>query len=507
MRHGSHAARRLLWLALFLAGALDRGQAVAADEAAEPLAARTALDEYVARPDPHYAWSVVKEVRDKGFTAYVVDMKSQAWRTPREVDRTVWQHWLVVVKPDEVKFDTGFLLIGGGSNDRPPPDRPEELVVQIALATSSVVAELKMVPNQPLIFHGDGQKRREDDLIAYTWDQFLKTGDPTWPARNPMVKSAVRAMDTVESLLAGERGGKLAVNRFVVAGGSKRGWTTWLTGAIDRRVVAIIPIVIDVLNVDASMRHHYAAYGFWAPAIDDYVHHEILQQMDNPKLRELYRLVDPFSYRHRLKMPKYIVNASGDEFFLPDSSQFYFDRLEGEKHLRYVPNADHSLDDTDAVESIVAFYRMILTGTPRPECSWTLEDDGSIHVRTVDKPAAVNLWQATNPHARDFRVETLGKKYTVSPLEGQDGGLYVGKVDEPEQGWTAFFVELVYDAGGKLPLKLTTEVRVVPATLPFADKKIPGTSQPHPRVSETSMCAGEDLLQSAPKILTGFPLP
>jgi PhoPQ-activated pathogenicity-related protein len=476
MNHRWASRRGFVWIALCLAGTFARGETVAAEEAAKSLTARTALDEYVARPDPHYAWSVVREIPGKGFTCYVVDMKSQAWRSPREVNRTVWQHWLVVVRPDKVAFDTGFLMIGGGSNDRPAPSKPDDLIVKIALATNSVVAELKMVPNQPLVFNGDGQSRKEDDLVAYTWDEFLKTGDPTWPARNPMVKSAVRAMDTVQSLLASERGGKVDVKRFVVAGGSKRGWTTWLTGAVDRRVVAIIPIVIDVLNVDACIRHHYAAYGFWAPAIDDYERHGILARHDAPELRKLYELVDPFYYRHRLTMPKYLVNASGDEFFPPDSSQFYFDALEGEKLLRYVPNSGHSLDGTDAAQSVTAFYKLILTGKPRPKYSWTFEPDGSIRVRTADQPAAVRLWQATNPLARDFRVETLGKKYTASTLEDQGGGVYVGKVDPPSRGWTALFVELVYDTGDRLPLKVTTAVRVVPDTLPFADKKLPGVA-------------------------------
>ncbi len=31
---------------------------------------------------------------------------------------------------------------------------------------------------------------------------------------------------------------------FIVAGASKRGWTTWTTGAVDKRVIAIVPIVM-----------------------------------------------------------------------------------------------------------------------------------------------------------------------------------------------------------------------------------------------------------------------
>ena len=58
-------------------------------------------------------------------------------------------------------------------------------------------------------------------------------------------------------------------------------------------------------------------------------------------------------------MPKFIINASGDQFFLPDSSQFYFDELPGVRYLRYVPNADHSLKGSDATESLLACYNAI----------------------------------------------------------------------------------------------------------------------------------------------------
>ena len=60
----------------------------------------------------------------------------------------------------------------------------------------------------------------------------------------------------------------------------------------------------------------------------------------------------------------------------------------------------------------------------------------------------------------------------------------MGKVDQPESGWTAFFVELTYDTGSNLPLKLTTAVRVLPDTLPFVDKSPPGTGRHVERASQ-----------------------
>lgn len=432
-------------------------------------AAETALDRYVAKPDPTYAWKVVRTINANGLTQYIIDLKSQTWRTEQDVDRPVWQHWLSIAKPAKPGSKLGFLRITGGANGGDPPQSAESATLNLAAMTNSVVAELRMVPNQPLVLHRDGVPRKEDDFIAYTWDQFIKTGDETWPARLPMVKSAVRAMDCVQELLASDQGGHVAIEKFVVAGGSKRGWTTWCTAAVDKRVAAAIPIVIDVVNVPACSRHHIAAYGFHAEAIGDYVRHKLTGQGNNPRTKLLYDIEDPYSYRDRLTMPKYIVNAAGDQYFPPDSSQFYFGDLQGEKYLRYVANADHSLRDSDALESIIAFYQTVLAGKSRPKYSWTFEQDGSIHVTTPDAPKTVTLWQATNPQARDFRVVTIGKAYRSQMLKEQEQGVFVGKIDPPEKGWTAYFIELTFDVAQSYPLKLSTAVRIVPDTLPYAD--------------------------------------
>jgi PhoPQ-activated pathogenicity-related protein len=433
---------------------------------AEPVnGPKTPLDEYVAKADPTYEWKVAKTVPGDGVTTFIVDLKSQTWRKPPEVDRAVWQHWLVVVKPDTVKHATAFLSIGGGRNGTPPPDGPSPQSVNMAKTTNSVVAELRMVPNQPLVLNGDGKPRSEDDLLAYGWVKYMETGDPLWITRLAMVKSAVRAMDTVTALLASELGGKVDVKDFVVAGGSKRGWTTWLTGAVDKRVVAVVPIVIDVLNVPMCSNNHFCSYGFWAPAIGDYTRHKIFDWHGTKEYAALMRIEDPYHYRDRLTMPKFVVNAGGDQFFPPDSSRFYFSELVGPKYLRYVPNADHSLRGSDAQDSILAFYQAILTKSKLPKFTWEMAD-GSIRVKVEDKPTEVNVWQATNPKARDFRLMEIGPAYKKSRLEPSGEGVYVAKVAKPETGWTAFFVELVFDSGGKVPFKFTTQVAIVPDVLP-----------------------------------------
>ena len=167
----------------------------AAPPAAPPK--KTALDDYVAKRDPSYSWKLLKTIKGDGYTAFVLDLKSQTWRAKPDVDRSLWQHWLVIVKPDKVKHQTAFLRIGGGRNGGEAPKAPSQQSVQLALNTGSVVADLSMIPNQPLVFDNDGKQRFEDDLIAYCHVKFLDTGDPTWLPRLPMVKSAVRAMDEI----------------------------------------------------------------------------------------------------------------------------------------------------------------------------------------------------------------------------------------------------------------------------------------------------------------------
>lgn len=433
----------------------------------------TALDRYIAAKDDSYAWKLISKEETPLGTLYTIELTSQTWLRPDEVDRPVWKHWLMVAKPKGVTSNKALMFISGGKNGNEPPKGLDGRMVKIAVATKSVVAELKQVPNQPLVFHNDGQPRSEDDLIAYTWDHYLKTGDERWPARLPMVKSVVRAMDTVQALMAGEEGGKLNVNQFVVAGGSKRGWTTWMTAAVDKRVVAIMPIVIDVLNLDISMRNHFAAYGFWAPAVDDYVNHKIMHRRNTDRYIELMRIEDPYAYRDRFTMPKCIINASGDQFFCPDSSQYYFGDLPGEKNLCYVPNADHSLDGSNALDTMVAFHYCIVNDVARPKFDWAFAGDKTIRVRCETKPKKVMLWHAHNDKNRDFRVEEVGKIYQNEEVKDKGDGVYDVDLSVPASGWTAYFVQCEFEVGAPTTLRYSTGIKILPDEFPHIEKPIP----------------------------------
>lgn len=456
-------------LALCLTGCRSAAVAVEQTNQARP------LDAYIAKADPSFKWEFVKSFEAEGVTVDCLRMTSQTWRSETEITPAQWRHWVNVIRPEKISTNTALLFITGGSNRDEAPRTVDNALIELAVRSQAVVAQLRTVPNQPTVFAGESEKRGEDGLIAHSWTYFIETGDEEWIAQLPMTKSAVRAMDAVQEYL--EPIGK--VEDFVVCGASKRGWTTWLTAASDPRVRAAIPVVIDVLNMNASMRHHYASYGFWSPAINDYVEHKIMEHFDTPAGEQLLSVVDPLSYCERYMMPKYIINASGDQFFLPDSSQFYYDQLPGPKYLRYVPNTGHSLQGSDAYHTILAFFGMIVYEKPVPQIDWEFDGE-TLTVTSETAPEAVKFWQAYNPEARDFRFDRIGEAWVATDLYATEPGSWQAKLETPENGWRGGFIECTFMTPWEIPFKLTTSIYVMPDVEPFAEKPMGFNLEPMP---------------------------
>ena len=229
------------------------------------------LKDYVAKADDSYAYEITETKQVGGNTVYVISLTSQTWQG------LTWKHWLTVFTPAEIKHaDKSLLVIAGGNNtDAGPRFDSSELQTlgMIASQTGTVCAAVSQIPNQPLF---DGKE--EDAIIAYTHEQFVNGEGEDWPLLFPMVKSAVRAMDTIQAVAKEKAGAD--VQQFMLTGASKRGWTTWLSAAADKRVAAIAPIVIDVLNMGVQMKHQHTTYGGYSEQVGDYTERDLQSQMD-----------------------------------------------------------------------------------------------------------------------------------------------------------------------------------------------------------------------------------
>ncbi|MGE9269687.1 MAG: PhoPQ-activated protein PqaA family protein [Verrucomicrobiales bacterium] len=421
------------------------------------IAQTTALDDFVYAADPEVGYEVVGVDDNFLYTRYDLQLTSGSWRSEEEVDRVLWTHWISLWVPDRITASTALLVISGGSNEGTPDfEALDGSLGPASVFSGSVIVDLGQVPNQPIQFAGESEGRSEDALIAHSWAQFLDDpSDSSWPAQLPMTRAAVVAMDAVQDHLSVVEPAH-PISDFIVAGASKRGWTAWLTAAAEngpsgkKRVSAVIPIVIDTLNLEASFTHHYQVYGFWAPAVGDYVASGIMDQVGTPEAEALFALVDPYAYRDRLTMPKIIFNSTGDQFFLPDSSKFYLDDLPGDAWLRYLPNTDHSLSQlSDPVEEIFPVYGVLLDqgSSAVPDYTWAVDDDGTLELVTSEAGTSAKLWQATNENTRDFRYDQIGAAYHSTDLVDQGGGVYRASVEAPELGWTAYFIEVEFADG------------------------------------------------------------
>src|SRR6185295_4925509 len=93
------------------------------------------------------------------------------------------------------------------------------------------------------------------------------------------------------------------IRRFVVTGASKRGWTTWLTAAVDSRVAGIMPVVFDNLNFAAQMPNQLRAWGRYSEQLGDYTERSLQALIGTERGRELVARVDPYAYREALARP------------------------------------------------------------------------------------------------------------------------------------------------------------------------------------------------------------
>ena len=408
------------------------------------ITARCDLFGYISRPEPQFKWTLKGQQSVGAYRIYDLHLVSQVWQGIR------WEHTIRIFRPAKVQYPrAAMLFITGGE----PSSGDNEYGMLVASFIGAPFAILYNIPNQPL-FGG----LTEDELIAHTFTEFMKTGDETMPLLLPMTKSAVKAMDALQAFSQRQWGRR--IDTFVVSGASKRGWTSWLTAVVDKRVKGVIPIVYDNLNLHAQMPHQLEMWGRYSEQIEEYTRRGLQAQMNTERGRRLVEIVDPYSYRQRLRMPKLIINGANDRYWTVDALNLYWDALPGEKWVWYAPNAGHGLDDqrNRAIATIVAFFHHVVGNRPFPRMQWEhSEKDGKLvlTVRAQPKPKAVTLWVARS-NTTDFR----DSKWVPQQMRAL-GDAFVGEVSAPKKGFIALFGEAQFTIDGRT-FFLSTTIRVAP---------------------------------------------
>jgi len=416
-----------------------------------PITFGNPLENYISSAESTYRWNPIHSSNEAWGSINRYELISQNWRGHS------WKHYLVMVRPKVIRNpDIAFLKIAGDGNG----EKQIENLKFLAERGGAVAAVIMNVPNQPFY-----QGRREDALIAYTFNQYLKTHDETWPLLFPMVKSAIKAMDTIQK--TSQLKHQQAISRFVLSGASKRGWTTWLTASVDKRIAAIAPIVIDTLNMKAQLQWSEQVYGKQSIKIKDYTELNLHRKMDNDDMQQLRSWVDPYTNIQNFTLPKLLLLGTNDLYWTIDSLRHYWNELPEPKLIYQTPNAGHHLNGgKQALQTLAAFFELIADKKPLPKLTWQFDKVNSIHSSAninIDQPSSVfNLWSA-HSEDRDFR----NNKWTKQTVKlSQNNRQATSVISIPNSGYQAYLLEAVLQTETGHPYKLSTMAKVTPDTKP-----------------------------------------
>jgi PhoPQ-activated pathogenicity-related protein len=423
------------------------------------------LKEFSKTIDDSYRFEVVEKRQIGSSRVARLHMVSQKWK------EMTWKHvvWVIVPnkaieKPQDPSSRSAILLVDGGGwrkewgEDAPPLIQPRaefQVLKGIAEATGSPAIVVSQVPFQPML--GD---LNEDALIAETFKRFIQGEGDDWPLLMPMVRSAVRAMDTAQKFAKDEH--QLQIDKFTITGASKRGWTTWLTSAVDSRIHALAPMVIDMLNMPVQMEHQKATWGTYSDEIGDYTELSLQKFMKTKQGESLIQIVDPYRYRDRIDQPKLLIFGTNDRYWPLDACNNYWAELRGEKYLLYTPNQGHSIQDIARVAgSICALHKSRCGQGVLPKLDWKTDlKDGRIHLsmQCDTDPQETSIWIARSD-TRDFR----NASWTSLPAKQIESRKHTAEVAMASDQYVAAFGEWVFD-GGALPAFFSTNVVIAEPT-------------------------------------------
>ena len=385
------------------------------------------LPDYIKHSDSYSNVTTLPKRNLNGLEVEPITFTSHKWRDSE------WNHLLLIVHPRTTSIaDKALLVIGGGSTGDDIEKRLSSDEAKLALETASslgiTTAVLFNVPNQPLF---DGKS--EDVLLATSLAQYRNTGDATWPLLLPMVTSAVRAMDLISDRISSDL-------KFIVTGASKRGWTTFLTGAVDERVIGIAPAVFEMINIPAQINLARERYGKDSEMIKSYTALRLTDDLDSPPMQKLRSWIDPISYERLKDLPKLMLLGSNDPYWVVDSHSLYLPHFNEPKLVTMLPNVGHGVLASQMGRNAITQFTQMVQNHSFPRLTWKTENkDGSMKMRvgsneTISK---VRVWIADSATS-DFRQS----RFHESGIQAVDSMNTEVSLGRGTSAWRVGFVEV-----------------------------------------------------------------
>jgi len=191
--------------------------------------------------------------------------------------------------------------------------------------------------------------------------------------------------------------------------------------------------------------------------IDDY--EGLDKHIDTPRGLALRQIVDPWEYRDRLTQPKLVMLGTNDRYWPLEACSLYWDGLQGDKYLIYVPNNGHALPDRGRlIAGLNALNRSVMTGKPLPKLKWSFSeanDSQNLKIESDTHVSKLQLWSATAP-TMDFR----DSKWTTVREQpgGREFAIDLARVADSN---VAYFAELIFNDGRDDQFSLSTNIKVI----------------------------------------------
>jgi len=205
-------------------------------------------------------------------------------------------------------------------------------------------------------------------------------------------------------------------------------------------------MVIDILNMPVNLDYQMKVWNKYSEQIEDYVKIGIPQTVNTKEGKAINEMIDPYSYRKKLTMPKMLIMGTNDEYWTVDAIKHYIGQIPGDNHIHYVPNVGHDLGDKrQALQALNAFFGTTLTKQPYPICEWTVSTTKTgvnLTIKTTsDKLEDVTIWSANSTDMIFQNEKWSGKSLGIK----NEATVSVNDM-YPTSGFRAFYVDLKYKA-------------------------------------------------------------